>query len=218
MIPILMFSDMKHKKILTLFVAGALMIPALNGCKRDPNDPGIEYAPEMVQSIPYDVYKLEMDSTSPFADKQVMQSPPSGTIPRGGHAAFAFGPGDSVKASPAMVAMQNPITATPAILEEGKILYTRFCSVCHGSNGMGEGGDGSVAKHDAINPPNLNSGKWVTYSPGQIYHTIMYGQGVMGSYASQLDYDERWKVIHYVVSLRGEAATPAADSTATPNK
>lgn len=196
-----------------MLVAAAMMTSALSSCMRDPNDPGIEYAPEMVQSIPYDAYRQVSDSVSPFSNKLIMQEPPAGTVPRGGHAAFGFAAGDSAKLSAGVVGMQNPVLLNDVSLAEGKVLYTRFCAVCHGSDAKGEGGDGAVAKHDAINPPNLNSGKWVSYAPGQIYHTIMYGQGVMGSYASQLDYEERWKVVHYVISLRGGAAQ-AADSVA----
>lgn len=205
---------MKHSTYMLRFVAAMFLAALVSACTRDPNDPGIQYAPEMYESIPYDPYKQVRDSISPFPNKQVMQAPPEGTIPRGGVAPFEFAMGDSVKASAAVIAMVNPIDPSPAVLEEGKVLYTRFCQVCHGTKGNGDAGDGTVAKHDAINPPDLNSGKWLTYAPGQIYHTIMYGQGQMGSYASQLDYADRWKVIHYVISLRPSAAPAAADTAA----
>lgn len=204
---------MKHSTYMLRFVAAMFLAALVSACTRDPNDPGLQYAPEMYESIPYDPYKQVSDSITPFANRQTMQAPPEGTIPRGGVAAFEFAAGDSVKASAGVIAMVNPIDPTPASLEEGKVLYTRFCQVCHGSKANGEGDDGMVAKHDAINPPNLNTDKWLTYAPGQIYHTIMYGQGQMGSYASQLDYAERWKVVNYLISLRPTAA-PAADTAA----
>ena len=37
---------------------------------------------------------------------------------------------------------------------------------------------------------------------GKIYHTITYGLNSMGSYASQLEPDERWKVVLYVHQLQ----------------
>jgi hypothetical protein len=48
----------------------------------------------------------------------------------------------------------------------------------------------------------------------------MHGKNNMGSHASQLAYEERWKIIKYVFQLRAEqngagAAAPAADTTAT---
>jgi mono/diheme cytochrome c family protein len=204
---------MKYSTYMLRFVAAMFLAALLSACTRDPNDPGLQYAPEMYESIPFDPYKQVRDSISPFKNRQTMQAPPEGTIPRGGVAAYEYAAGDSIKLSAGVIGMPNPIALTPEVLEEGKVLYTRFCQVCHGSKAKGEGDDGQVAKHDAIAPPDLNSGKWVTYAPGQIYHTIMHGQGVMGSYSSQLDYEERWKVIHYVISLRPTTA-PAADSAA----
>jgi hypothetical protein len=42
----------------------------------------------------------------------------------------------------------------------------------------------------------------------------MYGKGVMGSHASQLNYDERWKIVRYVLQLRGEeVSTPTGDQS-----
>ncbi|MOA50257.1 hypothetical protein D3C78_1732500 [compost metagenome] len=37
---------------------------------------------------------------------------------------------------------------------------------------------------------------------GKIYHTIMYGLNNMGSHASQLSPEERWKVVMYVQQLQ----------------
>ena len=37
---------------------------------------------------------------------------------------------------------------------------------------------------------------------GKIYHTITYGVNAMGSYASQLSPEERWKVVQYVHQLQ----------------
>ena len=53
---------------------------------------------------------------------------------------------------------------------------------------------------------------------GQRYHTLMYGKGLMGSYASQLNHRERWLVLSYVRTLQGTAApapTTKTDSTKT---
>ena len=37
---------------------------------------------------------------------------------------------------------------------------------------------------------------------GSTYHTIYYGLNSMGSYAGQLDYEERWQVSEYVMQLK----------------
>ena len=36
-----------------------------------------------------------------------------------------------------------------------------------------------------------------------MFHTITYGKNLMGSHASQLNNEERWKVIRYVQTLQG---------------
>ncbi|HMQ43796.1 MAG TPA: cytochrome c, partial [Mariniflexile sp.] len=37
-----------------------------------------------------------------------------------------------------------------------------------------------------------------------IYHTIHYGKNAMGSYANQLQEEERWQVVSYVLQLRAD--------------
>lgn len=182
------------------------------GCTRDPNDPGIQYAPEMYESIPYEPYKQVKDSITPFANKQTMQMPPDGTVPRGGYLeGFELAGGDSMRTHPDVIAYPNPIAKTPEVMLEGEVLYQRFCAACHGKNGKG---DGPVTKNPAIKPSPYDSDKLKVYTDGQIYHTIMYGQGVMGSYKSQVQYEDRWKIVHYVRTLQGAPADSAAVDTA----
>ena len=33
---------------------------------------------------------------------------------------------------------------------------------------------------------------------GEMFHTITYGKGLMGSHASQLNKEERWKLVHFI--------------------
>jgi hypothetical protein len=37
---------------------------------------------------------------------------------------------------------------------------------------------------------------------GKMFHSITYGRNIMGSYASQLNPEERWKVIMFVQTLQ----------------
>ena len=39
---------------------------------------------------------------------------------------------------------------------------------------------------------------------GSIYHTIYFGKNSMGSYANQLNDEERWLVTHYVLKLKSD--------------
>ncbi|HEX9372565.1 MAG TPA: cytochrome c, partial [Roseiflexaceae bacterium] len=40
-------------------------------------------------------------------------------------------------------------------------------------------------------------------APGQIFHVITRGSGRMPSYAVQIRPEQRWKIVHYVMTLRG---------------
>jgi hypothetical protein len=49
---------------------------------------------------------------------------------------------------------------------------------------------------------------------------MTYGKGLMGSHASQLSQEERWKLVYYVQKLQHSKDVPAGgtDSTATAQK
>ena len=70
-------------------------------------------------------------------------------------------------------------------------------------------------------PKNLISDPIVANMPdGQMFYSITYGKGQMGSYASQLSTKQRWEVIAYIKSKQvapAAAAKPAGD-TATAKK
>ena len=69
-------------------------------------------------------------------------------------------------------------------------------------------GDGLVVAHGFPAPPSYSKGQssrggaMKDLTDGKIYHTITYGVNAMGSYASQLAPEERWKVIMYVHHLQ----------------
>lgn len=175
----------------------------VSSCSRDRNNPGLQYAPEMYESIPLEPFTQVVDSFAPFKDKRNQQLPPEGTIARGQFAAFEFplSEEDSIRHSDELKGMVNPVPRTAASLAEGEELYLRFCGACHGEKGAA---DGKVAGHDAINPVAYDGALLKGYTPGELYYVIMHGKGVMGSYASQLDYEDRWKVVHYVETLQGK--------------
>jgi mono/diheme cytochrome c family protein len=108
---------------------------------------------------------------------------------------------------------QNPFPITDAGLEHGKMLYDIYCGICHGPNGDGQGylvreddpAKGIVAGVYPAAPANLLLDTFVNASPGRIYHAIMFGRNVMGSYADKLSYQERWEVIHYIRSLQAKS-------------
>ncbi|HMJ19199.1 MAG TPA: cytochrome c/FTR1 family iron permease, partial [Gemmatimonadaceae bacterium] len=107
----------------------------------------------------------------------------------------------------------------PLDTAEGHQLYARNCSSCHGMTGAG---DGAAAR--ALSPPPSAIGvKTLTpqLTPTLAYNVISVGvRGTpMPAFASSLTPQQRWNVINYIYSLRGEKlALPVArqDATAIP--
>ena len=166
----------------------------------DKRSTGWEYAPNMYRHIAYDP-----DQKNPnFKDGKTAQVPPAGTIPVG-FVRFNY-PNTMDGYNLASTEVKNALALTSKHLTEGKKLYTTFCAPCHGLTGQG---DGLVTTHDAgVKPPSYSAGQssrggaMKDLTDGKIYHTITYGVNAMGSYASQLAPEERWKVVMYVHHLQ----------------
>ena len=80
-------------------------------------------------------------------------------------------------------------------------LYEIYCGICHGKKGDGQG---TLVKREKILgvPSYDDAGRAITV--GSIYHTIYYGKNAMGSYANQLNEEERWQVVDYVMELKAD--------------
>jgi len=164
-------------------------------CSPDPNSPGVEYAPEMYESIPYEpLRQISFNSVNSFGINQ--RTPAAGTVPRGKLAYFDHIPKDSVRI--AERTLRNPYTYTKANLEEGQVLFTRYCQHCHGEKGDGQGPVG--AKFKGV--PNYSTGAYKTMNDGHIYHVIEWGRNRMMPHGSQVNPEERWKIAMYVRVLQ----------------
>lgn len=198
------------KLINTVFAISGLSL--LLSCGRDPNDPGTEFAPQMYHSIPFEPFTQVTDTASEFYNTinanpngQNLRMPAKGTIARKQYAGMVRGslahqlyisdiPADSVDY--AAKVLTNPIPLTAASVAEGKVLYGRYCQACHGEGGLGDGKVADQYKGVA----NLVA-KSKVVSEGHIYHVITHGKGRMWPHASQVNPDERWKIVHFVKSL-----------------
>ncbi len=167
-----------------VLVTGASLV--LGGCSNEV--PNIEIIQDMMNSPAVKAQE---------AGPEGMRMPPPGTVPRG----FDVYPykGDFATAERDL---KNDVPVTEESLKRGKFLYETYCYVCHGVRAKG---DGPVGAKMIVKPPSLVSDKIKAFKDGRIYHIITEGQGVMGSYASQIiDPDDRWKVVNYVRSLAKE--------------
>ena len=106
-------------------------------------------------------------------------------------------------------------------MKEGKELYSYFCQHCHGKKGDGKGSIthpvyGAVPSYSDQTANRRGGRSMSQLRAGHIYHTIMFGLNAMGPHGSQINHEERWKIVHYVQSLQGndKEMENTADSTA----
>ena len=62
----------------------------------------------------------------------------------------------------------------------------------------------TLAKNDKIHVGFDYDNEGRAINAGSIYHTIYYGKASMGSYANQLNDEERWQVVAYVLKLKAD--------------
>jgi len=190
-----MSSYLKHGLKTGLAASALLLSAGLPSCTPDGNSTGVEYAPEMYESIPYEALRQTgYNKVNAFGINE--RTPASGTVPRGKLSYFDHIPKDSVGI--AERTLKNPLPYTKANIEEGQVLYTRICYPCHGEQGNGQGPVG--LKYKGV--PNYSTGYYKTMNDGHIYHVIEWGRNRMMPHGSQVNPEERWKIAMYVHVLQ----------------
>ena len=149
--------------------------------------------PDMYRSPSYETYGLN----SMYSDSMAARKPVEGTIPRG----FSpYGNPDNFEGYTAADSLKMPEGMnTPENMEEGKRLYGIYCQPCHGASGIG---DGLVAAKLPGPPPAYSGPQLKNLSEGKMFHSITYGKNMMGSHASQLSAEQRWKIVTYIKTLQ----------------
>ncbi|TFV93096.1 cytochrome c [Algoriphagus kandeliae] len=193
--------------ILGIALAGTFFV----GCRAGEDNPGLEYAPQMYHSVPYEPLSQIKDETQgswlsnredekgEFFNSNVnnpygmnMREPVEGTVPRNKHGMLPY----RLKAFELEQAglVENPLTVDDAILKEGEVLFNQYCSACHGKTGEGDGKVGEIIGGVA----NLKGGAYINLPEGHIFHVITKGKGRMGAHGSQITPENRWKIVSYV--------------------
>jgi mono/diheme cytochrome c family protein len=192
---------MKAKQYI-LFAALALT-GLLASCS---SETGRAYMPDMAYSRAYEFYS----ENSFFANGITAQKPVAGTVARGIMLPDHIGEFDTIAAKTNTCSLElsmNDVT-------EGGRLYQIHCGVCHGNNLDGNGPlyNGGEGKYPAA-PANFKGEKYLNMPVGTMYHAIMYGKNLMGSYASQLDGKQRWMVLSYIKKVQSENGGAALTSS-----
>ncbi|WP_293956353.1 MULTISPECIES: cytochrome c [unclassified Sphingobacterium] len=207
---------MNKKNLLGTLCAAVALTALVSSCgDKTTRSTGLEFSRNM-----YDPLAFNPDQPNAnFADGKTAQTPPKGTDPIGfTRFEYANTLEDYERAGREV---KSPLVVNAENLEKGKALFTTYCSVCHGVEGKG---DGPITKDRSVTdsrgtrqlenfppPPSYQrtdaanssrGGLMADLTDGKIYHTIYYGHNSMGSHASQLSPEERWKVVMYVHELQ----------------
>jgi mono/diheme cytochrome c family protein len=94
---------------------------------------------------------------------------------------------------------QNPTPDTPETVAAGRALYGRFCAVCHGPRGLGDGPQAIV-----LNPRPFDLRLHVPqHAQGE--HLYWISEGIRGTampaFKDSLSETERWQLVRYLYAL-----------------
>ena len=97
--------------------------------------------------------------------------------------------------------MKNPTDAKDKDnMTEGKALYAKQCSSCHGKKGLGDGSKAPELKGDLGDFSASSSQK---QTDGEMFYKITEGRDDMPSFKKKIPNDEdRWLVVNYVRTLK----------------
>lgn len=172
--------------LLTLSIL--LLVIAFSGCSRQSESTIWQYMPHMANTPNLKAMK----GYDGFGNGSSMMMPPEHTIARG-HRPYRV---ENVEdASRTLV---NPLPRDQASINRGRKIFNIYCATCHGERGYG---DGPIVNPFPI-PKSLQSDDMLKWKDGHLFHVITMGQGVMPSYAQQIQPEDRWAVIHYVRALQ----------------
>jgi mono/diheme cytochrome c family protein len=201
----------KVTKIISLMAVFGCVTIAVTSCdKHDQNSPGVEFMPDMYRSpsLETNSFSVIKNADGSFDTIATNRLPVAGTIARG-YLPYPY-PNTPEGYEDAKLHAHNPFENNDANLKKGEELFGKFCVHCHGATGQG---DGLVGLKLPGPPPAYTAADKVNMTEGEIFQIMTYGKGLMGSHASQLTQEERWKLVLYVQKLQHPAGSaPAADS------
>ncbi|MEO7923577.1 MAG: c-type cytochrome [Chitinophagaceae bacterium] len=202
---------MKKIWIITGFAA---IVIGMVSCNKTRRSPGRAYMPDMAYSRAYETY-----ATTEGLQKEGVHYtalPVKGTIARG-DILNIYPYENDLTGYEQSGNVKNPFKADSIDLKESERLYLVNCGICHGTKLDGNGplyNDGKGPYTAA--PKNLMGDDMKKLPEGTMFHSVTYGKGQMGSYASQLSTTQRWMVIAYIKSKQGGGMAVADTSAKAP--
>jgi cytochrome c553 len=138
-----------------------------------------------------------LERNSFFQDNNMASRPlPAHTVARGqlnGDEAFYTG---KIGAN---LVTDFPMPVTREVLLRGQERFNIYCAPCHGRTGEG---NGMIPQRGYPAPPSYHIDRLRTAPVGHFYDVITRGYGVMYSYASRVEPEDRWAIVAYIRALQ----------------
>lgn len=206
---------MKKLKVFLSLVIVSGLVTLMGSCDSN-REPGKTYMPDMAYSRAYEAY------TANDLSKQninYVPYPVDGTIKRGD--LFPYPLANDSNGYRLSASIKDPLPPLDTVqMKEAERLFNINCAICHGAKMDAQGPLATGGKVPAV--ANLTLSQYIAMPAGTMFHSVTYGKGNMGSYASQLTREQRWMVIQYVkahqASLGAGATAAAATSDSTSAK
>jgi len=91
---------------------------------------------------------------------------------------------------------KNPIKSDAKSVAAGKKVYEKYCLLCHGATGKGDGASSGSLE---IKPANFGDKKRMSgQSDGALAWKIISGRGPMPAWGPVLQENDIWNVINYI--------------------
>jgi mono/diheme cytochrome c family protein len=142
-----------------------------------------------------------------FSDQASARPVPPHTIPRDGareNVAFYTGLTNGTYVT------RLPVKLTPELLARGRERFEVMCAECHDRTGSGSG---MIVQRGFPQPPSYNIPRLRNAPIGHFFDVITNGYGVMYSYASRVDPEDRWAIAAYIRALQLSHNTKASELT-----
>jgi mono/diheme cytochrome c family protein len=180
---------MKAIPLLTALLTAALLC----ACRQDMNDQA-KYGP--------------LKKSDFYQDGASSRTPPAHTVARGElHQDAVFYTG---RINDKEFTATLPVPLTPALLKRGEERFNIYCSVCHGRTGEG---NGMIVQRGFPHPPSYAEERLRNAPVGYFYEVITHGYGLMYSYASRVEPQDRWAIAAYIRVLQLSLHATLAEAT-----
>lgn len=154
--------------------------------------------------------KLKTQAASHFeawSDGRAMRLPVVGTVARG---ALDQDPLRRNRDAGGSFVTSNPVPASLAVLERGRLQFDVHCAICHGYSGRGGNGvegHGMVGRRWPVAVPNFHAvegkdNRVANLVDGEYFEVITNGKGTMPAYGARIVPDDRWAIVHYIRALQ----------------